>query len=166
MQLSKSEYMMFLKHPAWLWLKKNQKHLLPSPNAALQALFDAGHKYELYAEQLFPGGVRLGFNNYGEHQTLPERTRAAFTEGANTVFQGRFECGQTTCIVDVLLRVEVGFPRLCQCGRSRLGKDVKCSTAGFLSWATLKKPKRVCPTAAFIGSRRAAATPVEACHEA
>lgn len=106
MQLSKSEYLMFLKHPAWLWLKKNKKHLLPPPDAALQALFDAGHKYELYAEQLFPNGARLGFNNYGEYQALPERTRTALAEGANTVFQGRFECGQTTCIVDVLQRVE------------------------------------------------------------
>jgi hypothetical protein len=106
MQLSKSEYMMFLKHPAWLWLKKNQKHVLPPPDAALQALFDAGHNYERYAEQLFPDGVRLGFNNYGEYQTLPERTRAALAQGANTIFQGRFEHGRTTCIVDVLQRVE------------------------------------------------------------
>ena len=59
MQLSKSEYLMFLKHPAWLWLKKNQKHVLPPPDAGLQALFDAGHNYERYAEQLFPDGVRL-----------------------------------------------------------------------------------------------------------
>ncbi len=105
MQLSKSEYLMFLKHPAWLWLKKNQKHVLPPPDASLQALFDAGHNYERYAEQLFPDGVRLAFNNYGEYQTLPERTRAALAQGANTVFQGRFEHGRTTCIVDVLQKV-------------------------------------------------------------
>ena len=54
MQLSKSEYMMFLKHPAWLWLKKNQKHLLPSPNAALQALFDAGRHAKRSVPQCAP----------------------------------------------------------------------------------------------------------------
>ncbi len=51
MQLSKSEYLMFLKHPAWLWLKKNQKHVLPPPaDPALQVLFDAGRHYERLAE--------------------------------------------------------------------------------------------------------------------
>ncbi|MGD9667840.1 MAG: DUF2779 domain-containing protein [Hyphomicrobiaceae bacterium] len=104
MQLSKSDYLMFLKHPAWLWLKKNRKEVIPPPNAALQALFDAGHEYEQYAEQLFPDGVKLGFDNYREYQSLPQRTLDALSNGANTIFQGRFEHGQTTCIVDVLQR--------------------------------------------------------------
>lgn len=105
MQLSKSDYLTYLKHPAWLWLKKNRKEILPAPSGALQALFDAGHAYEAYAEQLFEGGVRLGFDNYREYQSLPERTKDALANGANTIFQGRFENGQTTCIVDVLTRV-------------------------------------------------------------
>ncbi len=106
MQLSKSEFLMYLKHPAWLWLKKNRKKVLPPPSEALQALFDAGHEYERYAEQLFAGGVKLGFDNYQEYLSLPERTRAALSNGADTIFQGRFEHGQTTCIIDVLQRVE------------------------------------------------------------
>ncbi len=105
MQLSKSEYLMYLKHPAWLWLKKNRKELLPPPTPALQALFDAGNEYEKFAERLFTGGLRLGFDNYQQYLTLPERTRTTLANGADTIFQGRFEHGQTTCIVDVLKRV-------------------------------------------------------------
>lgn len=106
MVISKSEYMMFLKHPAWLWLKKHNKKILPLPNASLQALFDQGNLFESYAEKLFPDGITLGFNDFGEYRTLPKRTEEALKQGKNTIFQGRFEVDSITCIVDVLVRVE------------------------------------------------------------
>lgn len=106
MQLSKSEYMMFLKHPAWLWLKKHDKSKLPEVNEATQARFDAGADFEQYAEQLFPGGITLGFDSYNEYLTLPARTKQALDGGADIVFQGRHEAGKITCITDVLKRVK------------------------------------------------------------
>jgi hypothetical protein len=102
MQISKSEYMMFLKHPAWLWLKKHDKTKLPPVDDNTQAIFDAGHMFESYAEELFPGGVKLGFDNYNEYLSLPERTQDALDGGATTIFQGRFEHGQLTFICDVI----------------------------------------------------------------
>jgi len=105
MQLSKSEYMMFLKHPAWVWLKKHKKSVLPPPDAALQALFDSGHAFEAYAEQRFPDAVKLGFDNYNEYLSLPDRTQKAIADGAQTIFQGRFEVNDATCIIDVLQKV-------------------------------------------------------------
>jgi len=106
MVISKSEYLMFLKHPAWIWLKKHDKAKLPQPDADLQALFDAGNLFERYTEKLFPGGVMLGFDNYKEYMGLPERTKKELAGGAKTIFQGRFEAGDITCIVDVLDHVE------------------------------------------------------------
>lgn len=100
--ISKSEYMMFLKHPTWLWLKKHDKSKLPPPDDNLQAMFDAGNAFEVYAEKLFPDGVRLGFNDYQEYLSLPARTEKALADGAKTIFQGRFEHGQVTFICDVL----------------------------------------------------------------
>ena len=105
MQISKSEYLMFLKHPAWLWLKKHDKSKLPEPDASLQALFDMGNEFEQYAEQLFPEATRLGFTDYKEYLDLPARTRQALEGGAKTIFQGRFEADNITCIIDVLDRV-------------------------------------------------------------
>lgn len=102
MQLSKSEYMMFLKHPAWLWLKKHDKSKLPPVDDNTQAIFDAGNMFEGYAEQLFPDGLRLGFNNYQEYLTLPEATTKALEDGAKTMFQGRFEYGEVTFICDII----------------------------------------------------------------
>jgi len=102
MTISKSEYMMFLKHPAWLWLKKHDKTKLPPIDDNTQALFDAGNLFETYAEQLFPDGVRLGFNDYNEYLSLPERTQEALKDGVTTIFQGRFEHERLTFICDVI----------------------------------------------------------------
>ncbi len=102
MLLSKSEYMMYLKHPAWLWLKKHDKNKLPEVSADLQAMFDAGHDFEAYAEAHFPDGVQLGFDSYFEYLSLPARTAQALDGGAKTIFQGRFEHQKTTFICDVL----------------------------------------------------------------
>ncbi len=106
MQLSKSDYLMFLKHPAWMWLKKHDKYKLPPIDANTQAIFDAGHAFEAYGEALFPGGVTLGFSKYDEYLTLPDRTGAAVAGDAPALFQGRVEAGELTCIFDVLQRVE------------------------------------------------------------
>ncbi|OGI87762.1 hypothetical protein A2995_00590 [Candidatus Nomurabacteria bacterium RIFCSPLOWO2_01_FULL_33_24] len=106
MTISKSEYIMFLKHPAWLWLKKHDKEKIPEPNAILQALFDDGKLFEEYAEKLFPHGVKLGFTGYGDYLSLPKRTQELLDKGEKTIFQGRFEANDITCIVDVLDRVK------------------------------------------------------------
>ena len=100
--LSKSEYMMYLKHPAYLWIKKHDKSKIPPVSADLQAMFDAGNEFEQYAEALFPDGIRIGFNDYNEYLSLPSRTAEALGSGAKTIFQGRFEHEQTTFICDVL----------------------------------------------------------------
>jgi len=107
MQLSKSEYMMFLKHPTWLWLKKHDKSKLPLPDANLQAIFDEGILFEKYAEKRFHGGIRLGFDSYKDYLLLPARTRQALRDENNKIiFQGRFETSNITCICDVVERVE------------------------------------------------------------
>lgn len=102
MTLSKSDYLLFLKHPAWLWLKKFDKSKLPPIDDNQQAIFDSGHLFEEYAEQLFPDSEKLSFGNYEEYISLPLRTKNAVDKGIKTILQGRFEYGSLTCIVDVL----------------------------------------------------------------
>jgi len=102
MFLSKSDYMLYLAHPAWLWLKKHDKEKLPSIDDNTQATFDAGNLFEGYAEKLFSDGVRLGFADYESYLALPEQTLEAILGGAKTIFQARFVAGQLTCICDVI----------------------------------------------------------------
>lgn len=102
MQLSKSDYMLFLKHPAWLWLKKNDPKKIPPVDENTQAMFDAGHQFEPYAESLFPEGVSLGFSDYDEYRSLPKRTQDAIDRGDQVLFQPRFEWDDFTCICDIV----------------------------------------------------------------
>ena len=105
-QLSKSEYMLYLKHPAWLWLKKHDKSKLPQVDAATQAIFDAGHLFEEYAEVRFDNITQIGFNNYNEYLNMPQRTTSALQSGVGTIGQGRFvaayDDAEITCIVDIV----------------------------------------------------------------
>ena len=82
MLISKSEYMLYLKHPAWLWIKKHEKRLLPPIDEALQARFDEGHAFEPFVESLYPNLIRLGFNNYSEYLEMPDKTAEAWDNGA------------------------------------------------------------------------------------
>jgi hypothetical protein len=102
MMISKSEYMLFMKQPAWLWLKKNDPKKLPPVDENTQALFDAGHQFEPYAEAQFPEGLTLGFSDYSEYLSLPQRTQDAIKSGASVLFQPRFEWQDFTCICDVV----------------------------------------------------------------
>ncbi len=102
MQLSKSDYILYLKHPAWLWLKKHDKEKLPHIDDNTQAVFDAGNLFEGYAEKHFDNGVRLGFTDYASYLALPEQTLEALLGGVKTIFQARFLSGQITCICDVI----------------------------------------------------------------
>lgn len=102
MQLSKSDYMLFLKHPAWLWVKKNNPKKIPPIDENTQAMFDAGHQFEPYAESLFPEGVSLGFSDYDEYRSLPQRTQDAIERGDQVLFQPRFEWKDFTCICDIV----------------------------------------------------------------
>lgn len=102
MQISKSDYLLYLKHPAWLWLKKHDKDKLPPIDDNTQAVFDAGNLFEGYAERLFDNGIRLGFTDYASYLALPEQSMEAILGGAKTIFQARFEAGQLTCICDAI----------------------------------------------------------------
>ena len=102
MILSKSEYMMYLKHPAWLWVKKHAKDLIPPVSPELQARFDEGNQFEPYAEALFPNLIRLGFNDFQSYLNLPFETQQAWDDGATVIAQGRYESGSITCISDVV----------------------------------------------------------------
>ncbi|QQS21846.1 DUF2779 domain-containing protein [Candidatus Saccharibacteria bacterium] len=104
--ISKSDYMLFLKHPAWLWVKKHDPGRIPPVDDATQAMFDAGHAFEPYVESLFPEGVTLGFGDYDEYLSLPVRTRQALESGARILFQPRFEWKDFTCISDIVSVVE------------------------------------------------------------
>jgi len=113
MILSKSNFLLYLRHPAWLWLEKHNKSILPEVDDNTQAIFDAGNLFETYAEQLFPLGVTLGYKTNGKfdgkkYWALPATTLRALKEKVPVLFQGRLEVQGITCIFDVLERNKNG----------------------------------------------------------
>lgn len=101
-QLSKSDFLVFMKHPAWLWLKKFQPAKLPPIDANTQAIFDMGFRFEAYAEQLFSDGQRIT-GDYFEKDRVTARLLAT---GAQTLFQAKFTApDNTACLTDVMVRV-------------------------------------------------------------
>jgi len=107
MILSKSNYISYLKHPAWLWLAKHNKSKLPAIDEDTQAVFDAGHLFEGYAEKLFPEVVKLGHTTNGiidfeKYKELPKLTKKELESGTKVISQGRIEEDEMTCIFDIL----------------------------------------------------------------
>ncbi len=131
MQLSKSEYMMYLKHPAWVWYKKHDKAKLPEIDAATQAMFDAGAAFEAYAEQRFENGHKLGFDNYQEYLDLPDRTRAVLAGDTDILLQGRFVGDHITCICDGVVKVDQETLDIYEIKSSTKVKDEHISDLGF-----------------------------------
>lgn len=100
--------MLFLKHPAWLWLKKNDPIKIPPVDAATQSMFDTGHSFEPFVESLFPNGVAIEWDksDWSSYKTLPERTIKALESGAKVIFQGRFVWQEFTFLPDIVEVVE------------------------------------------------------------
>jgi hypothetical protein len=115
MVISKSEFMMFLKHPAWLWLKKFDKTKLPEVDESLQLRFDEGALFESYAEKIFPDAVKLGYKHANGdfsgtmYYALPETTLKEIKKQTPVILQGRLETDNLTSIFDVLERVGDGI---------------------------------------------------------
>jgi hypothetical protein len=103
MSLTKSDYLLFLNHPAWLWLKKYDKGKLPEIDENTQRRFDTGKELEKYAEALFEGGFRLGFTTDEEYLSLGSRTKETIAQGHQVLFQPRFDIEDLTCLPDIIV---------------------------------------------------------------
>jgi len=109
LELSKSDYLLFLRHPAWLWLKKHDPKKISPLDAATKQRMASGYDFEEYAERLFPEAVNVGFNSPEEYRSMLERTALAWKNGARCVAQGMYKSGELTCITDLLEATGDGF---------------------------------------------------------
>ena len=57
--LTKSDYMKWLIHPAYLWLAKFDKDKLPPISEADQVRFDDGYEVQAWAQKLWPDGIAI-----------------------------------------------------------------------------------------------------------
>ena len=109
MLLAKSDYLLFLRHPALLWLKKHDPKKIPPLDFATRQRMASGYAFEEYAERLFPDAVNVGFASPEEYRSMLDRTALAWKSGASCVAQGMYKSGELTCITDVLEATGDGF---------------------------------------------------------
>lgn len=81
--LTKSDYLKYLIHPAYLWLQKHDKDKLPPFDEGVQAIIDAGNEVEGYARGLFNEGVTVK----SLFQDSVRETEGFVRDGAQTIFQ-------------------------------------------------------------------------------
>jgi hypothetical protein len=83
--LTKSDYLKYLTHPAYLWLQKHAKDKLPDIDERAQAALDEGNLVETYARRLFPAGHLIDVHIFDG----PDASRAYLTNptGPQILFQ-------------------------------------------------------------------------------
>ena len=77
--------MLYLKHPAWLWLKKNDPEKLKPVDPALQEQFNAGYEFEECAEQLYSNAIRISLDNSNNFSVMESKTADAWKDNAKCV---------------------------------------------------------------------------------
>jgi hypothetical protein len=102
--LSKTDYITYLKHPAWLWLRKHDPDFLPTPDENSQAIIDEGREFEKLAEQIFSDAIHLDRNNYADIQEWADETKALLEQGVDTILQAAFVYDGFLCIADAITK--------------------------------------------------------------
>lgn len=107
--ISKTDYITYLKHPAWLWLRKNQPDSLDAPDENAQAIIDEGREFEKLAEQTFTEAIHLDRKNYADMQEWANETKALLNQGVDTILQAAFLYDDFLCIADAVTKDSDGY---------------------------------------------------------
>lgn len=109
MQLSKSDYITFLKHPAWLWLKKHNSDALPKLDENSQAVIDGGIQFEHFTETIFENASKVISKEYGDFEARATETKRLIEQQAEVILQAVFINGDYLCISDALRLTDDGY---------------------------------------------------------
>lgn len=109
MYLTKSDYITYLKHPAWLWLKKHNPNLLPKLDENSQAVIDGGIQFEHFAETVFENAIKVESKEYGDFEARALETKRLIDQKTEVILQGVFISGDYLCIADTLRLTDSGY---------------------------------------------------------
>ena len=109
-QISKSDYLKYRIHPAYLWYQKHAKAKLPKPSANDEYVFEQGHKFEALAQELFADAVNVNAEPWQYDELLDQTQRFIEREDVSTIFQASFMTqDRLFCKSDVVERTEEGW---------------------------------------------------------
>lgn len=103
-RLSKSKFMTGLQCHKRLYLEVHAPELATESDEQTQAIFERGTQVGQVAQQMFPGGVLVGFNDVSTTQALA-KTRALLADvTVPAIFEGAFQFDDVLIRVDILER--------------------------------------------------------------
>ncbi len=105
--LSKSQFTRGLQCHKSLWLLKHRRELQQKPDASLEARFAAGHEVGRLAQQLFPGGTALEYEN-GISLNI-KKTQELISGGEEVIYEATFRHDNVLAMVDILRKGENGW---------------------------------------------------------
>lgn len=126
--ISKSKYVTGLQCHKLLWTHYNDKALIPSPDAATLAIFEAGHAVGDLAKQLYPDGVEVG--GFPDLDKTCAETRALLPRRV-PIFEASFLDGGCYCRADILVPVADDAWDLYEVKSSTRVKDVNVQDVSF-----------------------------------
>lgn len=106
--LSKSQFIRGLQCHKSLWLYKKSPNLREEPDASLQALFDEGTCVGELAQQLFPGGETILFEE-GTFEQKITKTKNLIESGVKTIYEATFKYDDVLVMVDILNKGRGGW---------------------------------------------------------
>lgn len=102
--LTKSDFMHYIKCPAYLWLSKHMPDLLPEDTPELERIFAMGREVDELSRKLFLDGVEIkGYNQEGW-----ENTKKTMARDGKVLFQPTVVADPLTCRADILTKSKKG----------------------------------------------------------
>jgi hypothetical protein len=129
--LSKSKYLEGLQCPKLLWYEYNSKKDIPGIDAKTQAVFDEGHRVGVWAQKLWPDGIRI------ERDFDPARQSKKSLEALKLrrpLFEAGFVFGRAYALADILVPVDDDAWDLVEVKSSTQLKEEQFYDAAFQSY--------------------------------
>jgi len=107
--LSKSTFIRSLQCQKSLYLYKNFYHLRDAISQERQYVFERGHSVGRLAQQLFPGGVDVGWESPKDYEQSVIRTNQCISEGTRVIYEASFLWNNVLVAADILVKEEQGW---------------------------------------------------------
>jgi len=107
--LSKSTFIRSLQCQKSLYLYKKFYHLRDEISQERQYVFERGHDVGRFAQQLFPGGVDVGWNSPKEYELSVSRTNQCISDGTNVIYEAAFVWNNVLVAVDIFVKEKTGW---------------------------------------------------------
>jgi len=134
MILSKSNYMIGLQCPRYLWIKINKPEKIPEPDMEVQHRFDQGHLLEEYAHKLYPEGETISSENFKENL---ENTKELLKK-RKTLFEAGILADSLFSRADILIPVKKNKWDIVEIKGSSRVKDEHILDVAFQKYVYMK----------------------------